>query len=72
MGERGDMSPLTMTPSDVRKAGLEAVAKKLGPLGKVRFLRQFETGHGNYTKDRQQWLKNLEIQEIVSSIRKKR
>lgn len=66
------MSTLTMSPADIRKAGLEAVAKKLGPLGMVRFLQQFETGRGDYTKERAQWLKDAEIQEIVSEIRKRR
>jgi hypothetical protein len=66
------MSTLTMSPADIRKAGLEAVAKKLGPLGMVRFLQQFETGRGDYTKERAQWLKDIEIPEIVSDIRKKK
>lgn len=61
-----------MSPAVIRKAGLEAVAKKLGPLGMVRFLQQFETGRGDYTKERDQLLKSMDIQEIVSEIRKKR
>jgi hypothetical protein len=43
---------MTMSPAVIRKVGLEAVAKKLGPLGMVRFLQQFETGRGDYTKER--------------------
>jgi len=66
------MSTLTMSPAGIRKAGLEAVAKKLGPLGMVRFLQQFETGRGDYTKERDQWLKDIDIQETISEIRKKR
>ncbi len=61
-----------MSPAVIRKAGLEAVAKKLGPLGMVRFLQQFETGRGDYTKERDQWLKDADIKEIISEIRKKR
>jgi len=66
------MSTLTMSPAGIRKAGLEAVAKKLGPLGMVRFLQQFETGRGDYTKERDQWLKDMDVQEIISEIRNKR
>ncbi|MBI5665221.1 MAG: hypothetical protein HZC49_09110 [Nitrospirae bacterium] len=66
------MSTQTMSPIVIRKAGLEAVAKKLGPLGMVRFLQQFETGLGDYTKERTQWLKDMDIHEIVTEIRKKR
>jgi hypothetical protein len=61
-----------MNPAFIRKAGLEAVAKKLGPLGMVRFLQQFETGRGDYTKERGQLLKDMNIQEIISDIKKKR
>lgn len=61
-----------MSPIVIRKAGLEAVAKKLGPLGMVRFLQQFELGLGDYTKERSQWLKDMDIHEIVTEIRKKR
>jgi hypothetical protein len=61
-----------MSPAVIRKAGLEAVAKKLGPLGMVRFLQQFETGRGDYTKERDQWLKDMDIHNITSEIRKKR
>jgi len=66
------MSTLTMSPAVIRKAGLEAVAKKLGPLGMVRFLQQFETGRGDYTKERDQLFKDMDIQEAISEIRKKR
>jgi len=66
------MTTLTMSPAVIRKAGLEAVAKKLGPLGMVRFLQQFETGRGDYTRERDQWLKDADLKEIISEIRKKR
>lgn len=73
MGNGGiKMSTQTMSPIVIRKAGLEAVAKKLGPLGMVRFLQQFETGLGDYTRERTQWLKDMDIHEIVTEIRKKR
>jgi len=66
------MSTQTMSPVVLRKAGLEAVAKALGPLGLVRFLQQFETGSGDYTKDRERWLKGLSVQDIMSEIKSKR
>lgn len=61
-----------MGPAAIRKAGLEAVSKKLGPLGMVRFLQQFEAGRGDYTKERDQWLRDMDMQQIISAIRKKR
>ena len=66
------MSTQTTSPAVIRKAGLEAIAKKLGPVGMVRFLQQFETGFGDYTKERSQWFKDVDIHEIVKEIKKKR
>lgn len=66
------MSTQTISPVVLRKVGLEAVAKALGPLGLVRFLQQFETGDGDYTKERERWLKGLSVQDIISEIKSKR
>ena len=63
------MSTQTMSPVDLRKAGLEAIAKSLGPLGMVRFLQQFETGRGDYTGERSQWLKDMDVKGIVKEIK---
>jgi hypothetical protein len=37
----------------IRRQGLEALARELGPVGMVRFLQLFENGSGDYVKDRQ-------------------
>lgn len=66
------MSTQTMNPAVLRKAGLAAISKELGPLGLVRFLQQFETGSGDYTKERQQWLEKMDIKDIVSAIKHRR
>lgn len=31
----------------------------------VRFIKQFDQGHGDYTKDRSQWLDYLTLDEIL-------
>jgi hypothetical protein len=61
-----------MNPAALRKTGLLAISKALGPLGLVRFLQQFETGVGDYTKERQQWLDKMDIKSIVSEIKRRR
>jgi len=43
-----------MSLDEIRKAGVEALAQTLGPVGMVRFLQQFDTGKGDYTKKREQ------------------
>ena len=58
-----------MSPTTIRKLGLEVLAKALGPVGMVRFLQQFDTGVGDYTKQRAKWLKDLDIEMIVKEIK---
>ncbi len=66
------MSVEKLNPSTIRKLGLEALAKALGPLGMVRFLQQFETGVGDYTKERALWLKDMDVKTIVEEIKNQR
>ena len=59
------------TLNEIRKKGIEALADALGIVGMIRFLQSFDTGKGDYTKERSQWLKGS-INEIVDDIKKKR
>ena len=44
------------TLNDIRRDGLEALQKRLGRAGMIRFLQQFETGAGDYAVDRHAWV----------------
>lgn len=55
----------------IRQIGLNALAKELGACGMVSFLRQFETGYGDYTRERRQALADISIDEIVKDIKRK-
>ncbi len=58
-----------ISPVKIRKTGLDVLRKSLGPVGMARFLQQFETGSGNYTKDKRQWLNGLDVKNIVKQIK---
>ena len=62
----------SMSPNEIRNKGLEALSETLGPLGMIKFLEQFEIGDGDYTKDREKWLGNLELDTIADEISEKR
>jgi len=66
------MNAQTMSLEQIRIAGMEALARELGIVGMVRFLQQFETGHGDYSKDRHQWLDDQDLDTIVKRIQEKR
>ena len=62
------MSMPMMTLEQIRLVGLEALIYKLGPVGMIRFLQQFETGRGDYSVERQQWLGNPDVQTLGGRI----
>jgi hypothetical protein len=62
----------TLDPIAIRKIGLETLAKALGPVGMVRLLQQYEGGIGNYTKERQEWLRDSTVKGIVKEIKSRR
>jgi hypothetical protein len=57
--------------SSIRKLGIDALTEKLGPIGMVEFMRQFDSGYGDYTKERHAWLDNLTLEDICSEIEEK-
>jgi len=61
-----------MSLSEIRKVGLEALVQSLGQIGMLRFLQQFEVGRGDYTKEREQWLSKMSIQDIAKGIEEQR
>ena len=66
------METHNMNPAQTRQQGLDALVKALGPVGMVRFLHQFDTGSGDYTRERQHWAANLTLEDILGEIRQKR
>jgi len=49
----------------VRKLGMDALKEKLGCVGAVYFMRQFNTESGNYTKEREALHSGLTFDDIV-------
>lgn len=61
-----------MTLAQIQVTGLDALYAKLGAVGTVRFLQQFETGRGDYSIDRHRWLGNADVKTVASQIRRRR
>ncbi|MBM3212009.1 hypothetical protein FJZ33_07310 [Candidatus Poribacteria bacterium] len=66
------MNSQTLSPSMIRKLGLDALYKALGPVDMARFLQQMGTGVGDYTKERATWLKDLNLKMVIDEIKEKR
>jgi hypothetical protein len=63
------MKTETLNPAELRAAGYKALAAALGPLGMARFLLQFEHGHGDYTRERRQHLRDKSVSSVTTRIR---
>jgi len=66
------MNIRTMTPEEIKREGLKALAEKLGVVGMVRFLQQFERGERDYTKDREKFLGDKSVDELIEEIKARR
>ena len=57
-----------MTDEQILELGFKALVDKLGPVGMVRFIHQFQAGEGDYTKERQQWVGMSDVETLVKQI----
>ena len=61
-----------MTPLELNRIGYQALVESLGFDGMIRFLHQFESGSGDYTQERDQWLDQLTVDDIFNQIEERR
>ncbi|MEK7249075.1 MAG: PIN domain-containing protein [Bacteroidota bacterium] len=71
-GIRHDTVSASLSQSTIRKKGLDALLKELGPVGMAKFLQDDEGGEGDYTKDRVQWQKGKTVKDFVREFKKKK
>jgi hypothetical protein len=55
---------MTLTLDEIRRKGLAALQKELGRAGTIRFLQQFETGNGDYARERHAWVDATSLDNI--------
>jgi hypothetical protein len=66
------MNTQSMSLMQIRAAGLAALMRELGPTGTVRFIQQYETGNGDYSHDRHEWLDVLDAESTAKLIFERR
>ena len=57
-----------MTPIELHRKGFQALVNSLGIVDAIRFIHQYDSGSGDYTKERHQWLDKLTMEEILADI----
>ncbi len=57
-----------MSLVELQNKGYQVLKEHLGIVGMLKFIQQFDIGSGDYTKERQELLKNPTIDEIKAEI----
>jgi hypothetical protein len=65
------MSRPSMSLYEIRTEGWKALTERLGPAGAMRFMMQYDPGHGDYTKARHELFATLTIDELLEAVRPK-
>jgi hypothetical protein len=60
----------SMSAYQIRLEGWKALTERLGPAGAMRFMMQYDPGHGDYTKERQEIFADLDLEELIAAIRR--
>jgi hypothetical protein len=62
----------SMSAYQIRLEGWKALTERLGPAGAMRFMMQYDPGHGDYTKDRTEIFADLNLEDLLASIRRQK
>ena len=60
--------PSTMSLYQIRMEGWKALTERLGPAGAMRFMMQYDPGHGDYSKERLDLFSALELDDLQHTI----
>jgi hypothetical protein len=62
----------SMSNYEIRVEGWKALTERLGPAGAMRFMMQYDPGHGDYSIERQEIFADLDLEELLAAIRRQR
>ena len=54
---------------EINHIALQVLIKEIGAVNTLRFIRQFSSGYGNYTMDRQELFKDATLSDLVADIK---
>jgi hypothetical protein len=54
-----------VNPVELRRRGLEVLIRELGYSNAMRFMLQYDTGRGDYTKERYEFLPDWTVEELI-------
>jgi len=63
---------MPQTLDEIRRKGLTALRRELGRAGMIRFMQQFETGSGDYARERHAWVDGTSLDQIRAATGRKK
>jgi len=60
----------SMSAYEIRLEGWKALTERLGPSGAMRFMMQYDPGHGDYSQERHEIFADLDIEELLAAVRR--
>jgi hypothetical protein len=61
----------TLSLYELRQEGWRALTERLGISGAMRFLMQYDPGHGDYTEERRGLFSDLSLDDVLAEIRQR-
>jgi hypothetical protein len=58
--------------AEISRRATHILFKELGVVDTVRFLNLFTIGQGDYTKEREKWLGDISLEDVISQIKEER
>ncbi len=59
---------LLMTLAEINRQAFTTLVNSLGYVNAVRFFKQFDMGTGDYTQERQKWLGDVKLNDLLQEI----
>lgn len=63
------MARPTLSAYEIRREGWKALTERLGVAGAMRFLMQYDPGHGDYTEERRILFQDLTLEEAIAAMK---
>lgn len=63
---------VSMSAYQIRLEGWKALTERLGPAGAMRFMMQYDPGHGDYTQERQEIFAGLDLEDLLASVKRQK
>ncbi len=57
-----------MTLAEINRQAFTTLVNSLGYVNAVRFFKQFDMGTGDYTQERQKWLGDVKLNDLLQEI----